>query len=108
MAQKLTGLTSFPPAIPFEKPMEKKSEKKDDEKDKYLSFDIKIDKEDKDSETIEQNVKIFETGTPEVYIKWMESYKELEMIMPHEKPEQKVNVIRSILKGTYLETSTAI
>ena len=48
MAQKLQGLTSFPPAIPFEKPAEKKTANEKDEKDKYKSFDIKIDKEDKD------------------------------------------------------------
>jgi hypothetical protein len=103
MAQKIQGLTSFPPAIPFEKTTEKKSDSKDD-KDKYKVFEIKIDKADKESSTIEQNVKIFEQGTPEQYVQWLEDYRELEAAMPLKKPEQKVNVIRSILKGSYLET----
>ena len=29
IAQKLQGLTSLPPAIPFEKPVEKKTDKKE-------------------------------------------------------------------------------
>ena len=51
MAQK--GLSSFPPAIPFEKPAEKKSSNSEDEKDKFKTFDVKIDKNDDNSETIE-------------------------------------------------------
>ena len=104
MAQKFTGLTSFPPAIPFDKPTEKKVEKDKENKDKFKSFDIKIDKEDKDSDKIEHNVRIFEEGSPETYIKWLESYQELKQTMPLDKPEHQVNVIRSILKGSYLET----
>ena len=104
MTQKLTGLTSFPPAIPFEKPTDQKEKDKTKEnKDKFKSFDIKIDKEDKDSDKIEHNVRIFEEGAPETYIKWLEAYQELKATMPLEKPEHQVNVIRSILKGTYLE-----
>ena len=104
MARKLQGLSSFPPAIPFEKPAEKKTANEKDEKDKYKTFDIKIDKDDKDSDTVEQHIKVFEQGSPEDYIKWLEGYKELEIVLPLEKPEHKVNVVRSILKGPYLET----
>jgi len=101
MAQK--GLSSFPPAIPFEKPAEKKSSNSEDEKDKFKTFDVKIDKNDDNSETIEYSIKVFEEGTPETYVQWYESYKELEAMMPLEKPDHKVNVIRNLLKGTYLE-----
>jgi hypothetical protein len=102
VAQKLQGLTSFPPAIPFEKPSEKKADSKDD-KDKYKTFEVKIDKEDKDSDTIEHSIKVFEQGTPEEYVKFLESFRELEASMPLDKPEQKVNVLRSLLKGSFLE-----
>ena len=101
MAQK--GLTSFPPAIPFEKATETKTSTKDVEKDKYKTFDVKIDKEDENSDTIEYSIKVFEEGGPETYVQWYENYKELETMMPLEKPDHKVNVIRNILKGTYLE-----
>ena len=69
MAQK--GLTSFPPAIPFEKASEKKSSNKDEEKDKYKTFDVKIDKEDENSDTIEYSIKVFEEGTAKNYVQWI-------------------------------------
>jgi hypothetical protein len=95
VTNKMQGLTSFPPAIPFEKPTEKKTETKESDKDKFKTFDIRIDKDNKDSDTIEQSIKVFEQGPPEVYVQWLEAYRELEQAMPLEKPEQKVNVIRS-------------
>ena len=101
MPQK--GLTSFPPAIPFEKATETKTSTKDVEKDKYKPFDVKIDKEDENSDTIEYSIKVFEEGGPETSVQWYENYKELETMMPLQKPDCKVNVIRNILKGTYLE-----
>ena len=92
---KMQGLTSFPPAIPFEKPPDKKSDSKQDDKDKYKSFDVKIDREDKDSKTVEHTIKVFEEGSPEVYVKWLEAYCKLEAMMPLEKPHHKVNAIRT-------------
>ena len=85
MAQK--GLTSFPPAILFEKATETKTSTKDVEKDKYKTFDVKIDKEDKNSDTIEYSIKVFEEGGPESYVQRYENYKELEMMLPLEKPD---------------------
>ena len=102
----MQGLTTFPPAIPFEKVTEKTSDSKD-EKDKFKTFEIKIDREDKESDTIEQSIRVFEQGSPEDYVKWLESYRELEVAMPLEKPDNKVNVIRSILKGNFLEAFNA-
>ena len=101
MAQK--GLTTFPPAIPFEKPAEPKSSDEEKEKDKYKTFDVKIDKSDTLSDTIEYSIKVFEEGTPEQFVQWFEQYQELEQMMPLDKPAQKVNVVRNLLKGTYLE-----
>ena len=101
MAQK--GLTTFPPAIPFEKPAEPKSSDEEKEKDKYKTFDVKIDKSDTLSDTIEYSIKVFEDGTPEQFVQWFEQYQELEQMMPLDKPAQKVNVVRNLLKGTYLE-----
>ena len=102
MAQK--GLSSFPPAIAFERSTEKKVNKEEEEKDLFKTFDVRIDKKDKDSDTLEYSVKVFEEGNQEAYVKWLEAYKELEDMMPLEQPEHKVNVIRNILKGSYLET----
>ena len=76
MAQK--GLTTFPPAIPFEKPAEPKSSDEEKEKDKYKTFDVKIDKSDTLSDTIEYSIKVFEEGTPEQFVQWFEQYQELE------------------------------
>ena len=95
-AQK--GLTSFPPAIPLEKASKKKSSNKDEEKDKYKTFDIKIDKEDENSDTIEYSIKVFKEGTAENYVQWYESHKELEVMILLDQPEHKVNVIRNLLK----------
>ena len=88
MAQK--GLTSFPPAILLEKATETKTKTstKDVEKDNYKTFDVKIDKEDKNSDTVEYSIKVFKEGGPETYVQWYENYKELETIMPLEKPDQ--------------------
>ena len=60
--QKLA--TCLPPAILFEK-SEKKSDKSDNDKDQYKSFEMKINKREKDSDKVEQKVKVFENGTPE-------------------------------------------
>ena len=99
MAQK--GLTSFPPAILFEKATETKTSTKDVEKDKHKTFDVEIDKEDKNSDTIEYSIKVFEEGGPETYVQWYENYKELEMMMP-----LKNLIIRSMLSGTFLKVHT--
>ena len=103
MLHKLQRLASFPPPIPFEK-TQVKNKDKDEEKDRYKSFEIKYDANEKDSDKMEVKIKVFEDGTPEDYVKWMEGYKELEIMKPLTKPLEKLKVVRSILKGSYLET----
>ena len=105
VAQQLQKLASSPPPIPFEKPKKDKAEKKESEdKTKVKTFNVKIDKDDKDSETVEYHIKAFEHGTPKEYVQWLESYKEIEKAIPLEKPKEQVNVLRTILKETFLET----
>ena len=85
MAQKMQSLaTCLPPAILFEK-----NEKKDNEKEKYKTFDIKLPKKEKDSEKVENSVKVFENGTPEDFCKWYEQYVELTEMMPLEGKDPK-------------------
>ena len=93
-------LTLSPPAISFEG--DKKKEKEEynkTNKDKYRTFTIKIEEGNATSETVEFHVKIFDTGTPEEYCKFAESYAELEKSMPLESPEKKKNVLMTLLKG---------
>ena len=97
------GLTTFPPAILFENVTETKTSTKDVEEDKYKTFDVKIDKEDKNSDPIDYSIKVFEEVAPETCVQWYENYKEVETMMPLEMPDHKVNIIRNILKGTYLK-----
>ena len=98
--QKLA--TCLPPAILFEK-SEKKSDKSDNDKDQYKSFEMKINKREKDSDKVEQKVKVFENGTPEEYCIWCERYNELQKSIPLDTPTKQIKVIRSILKESYLD-----
>ena len=99
--QRLT--TCLPPAILFEK-SESKKDKSEEDKDKFKTFDIKINKKEKDSEKIEISVKVFENGSPEEFCKWYEQYVEIKEMMPLDNPTKQIKVIRSILKESYLET----
>ena len=94
--------TCLPPAIPFDK-AEKKAEKKSENKENYKTFDIRLNKKEKDSEKVEHSVKVFEQGSPEDFCNWFERYQELKSDMPLDTPVKQVKIIRSILKGTYLE-----
>ena len=60
------------------------------------TFVVKIDRGDKDSKTVEHRIKIFEEGSPDTYVKWLEACCKLEAMMPLEKPNHKVNVIRTL------------
>ena len=107
MAKKLQKLaTCLPPAIPFEEDDRKSGKNKDEkyEKEKYKTFDVKLNKKEKDSEKVEVSMKVFENGTPEDYCKWMEQYLELKTMMPLDSASKQVKVIRTILKGIYLDT----
>ena len=104
MAQKMQRLaTCLPPAIPFEK-KERKSDKDDDEKEKYKTFEIKINKREKDSEKIDVSVKVFEDGNPEDFCKWYEQYSKVKDMMPLDSATKQIKVIRSILNDSSLET----
>ena len=103
MVQKMQRLaTCLPPAILFEK-AEKKKASKEEEKDQYKSFDIKLNKKEKDSEKVEISIKVFENGTPEDFCKWYEQYVEIKEMMQLDTPAKEIKIIRSILKDTYLE-----
>ena len=104
MAHKVSSLAIFPPAIPFEKPKSKKSDKDKEEKDKIKTFNVKIDSGNKDSDTVDYHIKVFENGTAEEYVQWLEAYKDVEKALPLEAVKDKVKVIRSVLKETFLET----
>ena len=104
MAHKVSSLAIFPPAIPFEKPKSKKSDKDKEEKDKIKTFNVKIDSGNKDSDTVDYHIKVFENGTAEEYVQWLEAYKDVEKALPLEAAKDKVKVIRSVLKETFLET----
>ena len=104
MAHKMQRLaTCLPPAILFEK-SDKKSDKSNDEKEKYKTFDIKLNKTDKNSEKVEISLKVFENGSPEDFCKWFEQYNELKTMMSLDTASKQIKIIRSILKDTYLET----
>ena len=91
------GTDQFPTMHPVRKTTETKTSTKDVEKDSYKTFDVKIDKEDENSDTIEYSIKVFEEGGPETYAQWYENYKELETMIPLEKPDHKL-----MLSGTFL------
>ena len=104
MVEKLQKLaTCLPPAILFEKSEKSKSESNKDEKDKFKSFESKINKKDKDSDKVETKIKVFESGTPKEFCVWYENYVELKDMMPLDTPHKQIQVIRSVLKDTYLE-----
>ena len=71
--------TCLPPAIPFDK-AEKKAEKKSENKENYKTFDIRLNKKEKDSEKVEHSVKVFEQGSPEDFCNWFERYQDREGI----------------------------
>ena len=100
MAQKMQQLaTCLPPVILFEK-SDKKTSKSEEDKDKFKTFDIKMNKKEKDSEKIEVSVKLFENGIPEDFCKWYEQYVEVKEWCLW----TLIKVIYSILKDSYLET----
>ena len=105
MMQKMQRLaTCLPPAILFEKDEKKKKSDKDDEKEKYKTFEIKLNKKEKDSDKLDSTVKVFEDGTPEDFCKWRARYNEVKTMMPLDTPMKQVKIIRNILKDSYLET----
>jgi hypothetical protein len=61
----------MPPPIPFEE--SKKSSRdngrqqshKDDDSTKYITFDCRLDPQDKNSEKVARKLKVFKNGTPE-------------------------------------------
>ena len=79
-----------------------KGEKKVNKED-YKTFDIKLNKKEKDSEKVEHSVKVFEQGTPKDFCSWYKRYLELKNDMPLETASKQIKIIRSILKGNYLE-----
>ena len=68
--QRLT--TCLPPTILFEKDEKTKKSVQDNEQDKYKTFEIKLNKKEKDSEKHDHVVKIFEDGFTEDYCRWYE------------------------------------
>ena len=95
--------TCLPPAILFEKDEKTKKSVQDNEKDKYKTFEIKLNKKEKDSEKYDHVVKIFEDGSTEDYCRWYMKYTEVKSSMPLDTPMKQIKIIRSILKNTYLE-----
>ena len=77
MMQKIQRLaTCLPPAILFETDEKTNKSVQDNEKDKYKTFEIKLNKKEKDSEKYDHVVKIFEDGSTEDYCRWyMKSQK---------------------------------
>ena len=104
MAHKVSSLAIILPAIPFEKPKSKKSDKDKEDKDKIKTFNIKIDSGNKDSDTVDYHIKIFKKGTVEEYVRWLEAYKDVEKALLLEAAKDKVKLICSVLKETFMET----
>jgi len=98
----------MPPPIPFDPPSKKKSrsdrsrqksEEDDADSTQYISFDIRIDPKDKNSEKVTRKLKVFEDGTPEEYCKWRIDYDDLVTYPAFAKAEAKLSHLTSILKG---------
>ena len=105
MMQKMQRLaTCLPPTTLFENDEKKNKSFKDDEKEKYKTFEIKLNKKEKDSDKLDSTVKVFEDGTPEDFCKWRARYNEVKTMMPLDTPMKQVKIIHNILKDSYLET----
>ena len=98
----------MPPPIPFDPPSKKKSrsdrnrQKSDDDdtdSTQYISFDIRIDPKDKNSEKVTRKLKVFEDGTPEEYCKWRIDYDDFITYPAFSKADAKLSLLTSILKG---------
>ena len=95
MMQKMLQLaTCLPPAILFEKGEKKKKSDKGDEKEKYKTFEIKLNKKEKDSDKLDSTVEVFEDGTPEEFCKWQTRYNEVEIGMPLDTLMKQVETVK--------------
>ena len=103
---QLRTVQHMPPPIPFDPPKkkgrkDKGSPKSNDDEDstKYVSMDVRLDPTDKHSEKVTRKLKVFEDGTPEEYCKWRIDYDDLVANPAFSKPEAKVSLLLTILKG---------
>ena len=69
-----------------------------------MSFEIKINKKEKDSEIFDVSVKVFKDGSPEEFCKGYEQFTEVEDMVPLDTATKQIKVICSILNDTALET----
>ena len=84
IAAEAKATPRMPVPIPFFEPKKtgrnnngSSKSKDDDDSTKYLSFDVRLDLEDKKSEKVTRKLKVFEDGTPEEYCKWRIDYDDL-------------------------------
>jgi hypothetical protein len=65
---------------------------------KYITFDCRLDPQDKNSEKVARKLKVFKNGTPEEYCKWRIDYDDL-VTYPSfkKKAETKFGLLLSII-----------
>jgi hypothetical protein len=84
--------------------MKSKKEKEDDADDEFCSLKVPIDQEDKDSKTYTVTVKIYDSGSPEEFLKWRLILAEQVKNNGYgEKHDNIVNLAQAMLAGRSLE-----
>ena len=89
-------LAVSPPAILFKRKAKKNN---GEEKDKFQSIEVPLDPDDKDSDTLEWKVAVFEDGDAEDWVKWRINYEYLVEAYPLDTPDKQVKMLRTLLKG---------
>ena len=95
------SLALFPPPIAFyvKEKMDGAKAKKRNEKDDFKEIELKIDPTEQEGETLKKRVRIFETGTPEEWIRWRIEFDEVARDAPLTNASAKTKTALAFLRG---------
>ena len=86
------------PPIPFVTKLKKlEAEGADSDKVESIRFEFLVDPSNPATRFFKEFI-IFKDGSPEEYIRWLISYRDLELLMPLKEPSDKTKMVRTMLK----------
>jgi hypothetical protein len=84
--------------------MKAKKEKEDETSDEFCSLKVPIDHEDKESKTYTMKVKIYDSGSPEEFLKWrLILVEQVKNNGYTDNPDNIMNLAQAMLVGRSLE-----
>ena len=97
----------WPPPIPWLPKTKMKATKSEDDKDAFVTVKVRLNPDDEDSSMFLRKLRIFESGTPEDWVKWRMDISEFFKEAKRNDIEEQHNTYRSLLRGKPKEWLTA-